>query len=457
MSVLHLDGSSINWLKPPKPTDMVKWSKLTTGGKTITGSFRTIAHLDDLDILATQRFGVGIRVFQPPFNTGVPQSAGTHDYDAMLDGQIPGVSWSEQQDFFRANGAFAWYRKPPTFSHHMHWGVLPPQSGVVRGDDFRDNGFTVGKYVDGGYSLYGRATTSSSQLDDYYQHRTGLKGHYKDPSWFPANIRSTIFDLNAYIKERAPKAANTLDVLIGHFSGQWSRTPEQWAHDAKKVFSQGYMAVTGTEVGENPNYRALARIAKAKGYKIKRFRSNWVAVKISARKVGTFRWGYELVAKAAEVYGPGHDSSFVWASFTHKTKGVGKVSIIGSHYPTKGRPDGDAEYQKNLKWTKLMAARIGSKAKELGKGEAIVFYGGDQNIVDKHNDMFFGQPLTSCWDDLKKWPSTGHGNIDVIARFNRDARVRCVGGRAFTDKQMFLWSDHHLIQARYRITLKETK
>lgn len=204
MAVLTTAGKAINWSKPPKPTTKVMWSQKTTGGKKVIGSFRTICHLDYLNTLAKRAFGHGIVVIQSSYNKGVKASAGTHDYDACLDVYIPNVPWSAQQDFFRANGAGAYHRKPPAFGHHIHYFTLPPREGSGVNDDFREAGFKVGKYVDGGFSLYGRKTTSS-QIEDYYNHRTALAGHAKDPSWFPPNIKATIFNLNSYVKSMKPK------------------------------------------------------------------------------------------------------------------------------------------------------------------------------------------------------------------------------------------------------------
>lgn len=198
MSVLLLSGKAINWAKPPKANAKVMWSKRDIYGRAVVGSLRTIAHLDHLDTLAVKKFGVGIEVMQGPFNTGVAASEGTHDYDACLDVRIPGVDWLTQQSFFRANGAAAYYRKPPAFTVHIHYFCLPPREGDYVNDDYRTSGFKVGRLVDGGWSLFGR-TVASSQIEDYYAHRTALAGHAVDPTWFPPNIEVTIFDLNAYI------------------------------------------------------------------------------------------------------------------------------------------------------------------------------------------------------------------------------------------------------------------
>lgn len=205
--VLYLNGRKIDWEKPPKATTRVMWSYRDTSGRKVTGSFRTIAFLTRMSNAAERRYGARIHVIQPPYNTTVAASAGTHDYDDCLDWYIPGVSWWEMQKFWRANGGWGWYRYPPKFGNHMHGGCLPVREGKSISDDFKVGGFKVGKYVDGGYSLYGYQVTSS-QIEDYYNHAFGLSGaHTKnsDKSWFPSDIESKVWSLGKYVAMRARK------------------------------------------------------------------------------------------------------------------------------------------------------------------------------------------------------------------------------------------------------------
>lgn len=207
MSVLTLAGNPINWDKPPAPTTRVMWSRKDKSGRRVTGSFRHICHLDYTDQQARKEFGKGISIFQPAYNKGYKPSAGTHDYDACVDVHIPGVGWLKQQGFFRRHGWGCWWRKPPTFINHIHGFTLPLQEGVDRSDDYAIAGFTVGKFIDGGWSLYGRKI-ASAQLTSYYQHRSGLKGNAKDNTWFPPNIKATIFDLPEFVKTQRGVVGN---------------------------------------------------------------------------------------------------------------------------------------------------------------------------------------------------------------------------------------------------------
>ena len=173
-----------------------------------TGSFRTLCHLDKMDRIARRKYGTGIVVIQSAYNSTVAASAGTHNLDCCLDVYIPGVSWWEQQRFFRANGFACWYRHPPSFGNHIHGFTLPPREGRSISDDYQVHGFEVGLYVDGGYSTRGGLVTSS-QIADYYNEAFGLSGQHvsgSDDSWYPPNIEATIFDLNKFIKARQHQA-----------------------------------------------------------------------------------------------------------------------------------------------------------------------------------------------------------------------------------------------------------
>lgn len=235
MSVLTLAGKPINWDKPPSPTTRVKWSKKDKYGRDVTGSFRTICHLDYTDQQARKEFGVSVSLFQPPYHKGYKPSVGTHDYDACIDAELPGVSWLKQQGFFRRLGWGGWWRKPPTFVNHIHCFSLPPQEGVDRSDDWAILGFTVGKFLDGGWSLYGRKI-ASAQITSYYQKRTGLKGNAKDSTWFPPDIKATIFDLSTFVKAQrgvignppprktyTVRADDTLSAIAAKFGVTWQQ------------------------------------------------------------------------------------------------------------------------------------------------------------------------------------------------------------------------------------------
>lgn len=190
--IIRPDGQRLDYSRPPRADQICTWSKRTTGGKQIRASFRTIAFLDRMNRLALHRWDEPLSIIQGPYNTGVPASAGTHDLDGPVDWWVNGVDPWDMQRWWRANGGWGWYRHLPLFGNHQHGGCVPPQSGVVRADDYADNQMEVGIYVPG-------------QLDDYYRHAFGLSGQHttgSDRSWFPESIKARIFNLDAFIARR---------------------------------------------------------------------------------------------------------------------------------------------------------------------------------------------------------------------------------------------------------------
>jgi hypothetical protein len=157
----------------------------TLNGVTFRAGRRTAAHLAWTDDEARLR-GHQLRVIQPCYNTGVAASAGTHDFDGVVDVEVENMDWLDGQRFLREHGWAAWYRFPPKFGNHIHMVSLGCPG-------------PVGIYVPG-------------QVDDYYAHRNGLKGHAKDLTWQPADIDSTVFDYPAYeeAREMTPEQAKQL-------------------------------------------------------------------------------------------------------------------------------------------------------------------------------------------------------------------------------------------------------
>jgi len=244
-------------------------------------------------------------------------------------------------------------------------------------------------------------------------------------------------------------ATKTMTLDLAHFSLQFDDNAQQKAHDARKLFGRGYDAITGTEAGEDDTERALVREAHEAGYTFYVMRSNWVAVRRDLIERGSYKFGHEMIVDNDRFVGKADDLHITWAQW--KMKDVGEITIMAGHYATKGRPGEVAERRVNVEPNKDYARGIGRLAEKFGKGPSLVFYGGDQNIVDQHTDTFFGEDLTTAWDELKKWQNTGHGNIDVIASFDKDKRVKAKYIRALNDQKLFMHTDHFPVEAGFTI------
>lgn len=248
-----------------------------------------------------------------------------------------------------------------------------------------------------------------------------------------------------------------INVNMMHTSMQFSDNREQKQHDAKRIFDRAKLRnvawLTGTEAGEDPLKTILHLEAQAHGYTFACYKSNWLAVHKAIITPGSYKVDYETIINNDFVVGSGHDPSLIWAQF--KMPRIGPVTVMGSHYPRFGQPDSsDPLQRRNLAVNEKVAAAIGDKAEEFGAGKALFFYGGDQNIPDKLSDTFFGEPITSVWDELHHYEGT-HGPhdqpIDVIASYNHDGRVTARYARALDDTEFFLFCDHYAVEAGYAI------
>lgn len=184
----------------------------TLGGSTFRCSDRTYNHLRSTRWRLRLRYPLAkLEVIQGCYNTSIAASAGTHDYDAVLDVRITGLPgrtaerrWLKAQAFLRSHGWAAWWRHTGTWrpmtNWHIHMISIPPglstrpSAGQV-GRAYKALGTKVGKYIDGGLTSTG-STFATSQVVDYYNHAYGLSGQHtagSDTSWFPADINKYIF------------------------------------------------------------------------------------------------------------------------------------------------------------------------------------------------------------------------------------------------------------------------
>lgn len=240
---------------------------------------------------------------------------------------------------------------------------------------------------------------------------------------------------------------------------------KQHVADADKVFSLGSDIITGTEAGLGAagTREALHAAARRLGY---RFwcpgkQDSWVAIR---KDLGprVDRGLIPVLESAKSVRDPHPYTAKGIPWMTVRSELLGEISVGAGHWLTKGRWKHQAQDDKkndpvdHFEANTLMGEAVADWARDKGAGSAIVFYGADTNLNDRNSDVFRGQPLTTCWDEVGKWPNTGHGPIDVLATYDRDRRVECLSAEVLDDRRFFLHADHFTITARYRVTLKET-
>ncbi len=256
---------------------------------------------------------------------------------------------------------------------------------------------------------------------------------------------------------------------------QFSDTDTQHTADLEKIFSRaqkrGVKIITGTEAGSGAGNTSaeLVRIGQKYGYRMwvpshKRrpaaeggTTDGWIAI---AKTFITGGWEQDFIPAIPgsrtlysqqgidpESFPRWGTKGLVWVGFDSP---LGRIYVGAGHYLTKARhPKAIVKGVDHWEWNKRFGEIISKWAMEKGKGSALVFYGGDQNMADSANtqprgDTFFGGPLTSLGDELEYWANTGHGPIDVFATYDEDGRVEAAYWRSLNDEAFALAGDHFL-------------
>jgi GH25 family lysozyme M1 (1,4-beta-N-acetylmuramidase) len=265
---------------------------------------------------------------------------------------------------------------------------------------------------------------------------------------------------------KGPSDAGGDLLACAHASLEFSDTPAQHTADIEKIFAhekaRGARWITGTEAGRgatNTN-EELARIGRAHGYAVFLPSANtdcWVAVAEDFIE-GQWTTGYIKVIGSSRDTGDPHrhaERGVVWVQFA--TSSYGTISVAAAHHLTHGRSPGAEQHDEpgdpvdHFAENKKLSKAIADWALERSAGRNLAFFGGDTNMGDKSADVFFGAPLTTLWDELKKWPDTGHGTIDVIASCDNDRRVIGKSCRALDDEELALHMDHFLVDGEFLV------
>lgn len=265
-------------------------------------------------------------------------------------------------------------------------------------------------------------------------------------------------------------------VRVAHISLQFTDSMAKKREDLQKLFARAnarnYAWLSGTESGSDRDAEYLVRMAEGRGYRpwVPEHQANgiasstdcWIAVREDLID-GDWKAGYEHVFDGSNQlkdtmdldgkdFGP---KGLVHVTFESTNRDLGKVSLGAAHYLTGGHDPDSVFYKLNEK----LGVEIGKWARREGRGRALVFYSGDQNMRDNRNDLpegdtFFGHPLTSSWDELQHWENTGHGNIDVIASYNKDGRVKALRTHVLNDREFHMNTDHFLVEATFEVEPK---
>lgn len=250
------------------------------------------------------------------------------------------------------------------------------------------------------------------------------------------------------------KPKNTTNFTIQHTSLNVFDTASEQSSDAMKAFRLGKHVITGTEA-YLPGLEAAAEKYNYWLYK-NAMCDGWIAVKktISAEQPKS---GFIKILKSAKAIGDPHPygpKGVLHSTFIHPK--LGPMTIITAHYLTKCRAFGQSQKDNpkcpidHRRANMELAAGIMKFADKMATKGNLVFFDADTNMITRTDDPFFGGDMQTCWKDTKKYPNTGHGNIDMIARHKKNKRVHPAHNAVCLEK-LGLKSDHKTIWAAYYI------
>lgn len=228
-----------------------------------------------------------------------------------------------------------------------------------------------------------------------------------------------------------------------HTSLEAGDTTDQKRHDIDALFDHaraaGNVICTGTEAGTDPTRSLLEDAAADRGFYYVVGGDSWVAIdqRWATRKVDS---GFVKVLDS----GSGHSARGV--TYLVVDTPVGRVAVAAMHLLTAKSSE-----QEPYANGQLQDAAV-SWAKEHGP---LSFVCADTNIDDQARNVWSSSALTTCWDELGKWPGTietgAQNTIDVISRLTAGP-TRFTTARRYTDKDLDLYADHQLIEAGVKVT-----
>jgi hypothetical protein len=255
--------------------------------------------------------------------------------------------------------------------------------------------------------------------------------------------------------------APTKTLKIIHASGEVFDNDDQAEKDLKDLIDLEPVILCGTESGNLERQRMMRRVLDEAGYHnfVPGQTDGFVAIHRNLVQGATITARYDEVLPAAREVGDPHPyngKGVIQMQFYRPD--LGRITVVGGgHYLTKGRFPGqekeDAPHDPvdHRAANRELARAMANACLDGSEGQGISFFTADTNMVDREDDVFFGKPLTTCWDELGKWPDTGHGNIDVIGSVNSDGRVRCAQAYVLDDEKFPQFSDHFVVVAKYEV------
>lgn len=254
--------------------------------------------------------------------------------------------------------------------------------------------------------------------------------------------------------------SDDIKVRLGWLAGQAGDTARRHDHDAHALLdyahAYGLDLVGASEAGPGAgsSYReALGKYAPVFGYRLVWHTGQDTALLVS-RGFGTVvDREFVQVVEPNGRHDPGANFTarglFTVTVEPHNADLAPSVTVGLSHFLTR-------RVDPSERVNRLIAAEADRAFTQAARGRRLGFAMGDLNLQDDKVDGWAPAELATCWDDLGTYPAThggrDHGHtIDVIARYDPDARVRLVNARALYADRLEVFSDHNAIRATYAV------
>lgn len=219
-------------------------------------------------------------------------------------------------------------------------------------------------------------------------------------------------------------------------------------HDIKALFERAQKRklwwLGGTEAGQPDTQELLHDYADEYDYRLFISHSLWVAVSRDVMLAQTWEQHWTKVVDAGE--GVGDHFELGIASVHWESKELGLFNVGETHWIRRGRTPGQTPHAQNYKINQRLAEACNDWGREHGRGSSLAVIQGDLNVLVT-KDPFQGGPWSIFADEVGHHESTGHGEIDVMAKYRNDRRMEVVGWKVFNDREMPLFTDHFYCEA----------
>lgn len=237
-----------------------------------------------------------------------------------------------------------------------------------------------------------------------------------------------------------------LQLRLAQASQRFSVEPADALADFRRILSKGMDAVGFTEASNF--HPQLLRAAKEKHYHLVLPPDGDTAIAVHGDHEVT---GHDFHAVVPGVAGSHRLRGIQAVAFTPRDTQE-RVTFAEAHWLTHRSDDGG----QRLAITREMADVM----REAAGGSRLGFWAGDTNNPDRPSatspvDLALRKgELTSCWDELGRYPATfgEHHTLDVVGSYDPDGRVSCTGARVWAN----LHSDHRPLSATYHVRPRQT-